>query len=84
MGLHFEKDPPKLSTFYCQNDPLKWVWVSRLKGAWSYFQNLVFSSFEEPSLQRCKFQISVEMVKLFGFTEQFCILQLPIPYCVLA
>ena len=39
-------------------------------------------SFEELSLQRCKFRISVEMVKLFGRTKQFCILQLPISYCV--
>ena len=39
-------------------------------------------SFEESSLQRCKFQISVETVKLFGFTKQFCILQLPISYRV--
>ena len=29
-----------------------------------------------------KFQISAETVKSFGCTKQFCILQLPIPYCV--
>ena len=29
-----------------------------------------------------KFQISVETVKPFGFMKQFCILQLPISYCV--
>ena len=39
-------------------------------------------SFEESSLQRCKFQISVETVKPFGCTKQFCILQLPISYCI--
>ena len=45
------------------------------------FFKIQFSvSFEESSLQRCKFQISVEMVKLY--TKQVCILQFPISYCV--
>ena len=37
------------------------------------FFNLGFFlvSFEESSLKRCKFKISVEMVKLFGCTKQF-------------
>ena len=39
-------------------------------------------SFEESSLQRCKFQISVETVKPFGCTKQFCILRLSVSYCV--
>ena len=39
-------------------------------------------SFEESSLQRYKFQISVELVKPFGCTKQFCVLQLPISHCV--
>ena len=30
-------------------------------------------SFEKPSLQKCKFRISVETVKLFGCIKQFCI-----------
>ena len=47
------------------------------------FQNIKFSvSFEESSLKRCKFKISVETVKPFGCTKQICILQLPVPYCV--
>ena len=46
------------------------------------FQNLFFSlSFEESSLQKYKFQISVETVQPFGCTKQFCRLQLPISYC---
>ena len=57
------------------------VTACRLKVHGPIFQNLVFYSFEESSLERCKFQISVETVKLFGCTKdrkQFCILQLPI------
>ena len=46
------------------------------------FQNLVFYLFEESSLPRWQFQISVEAVKPFGCTKQFCIMQLSIPYCV--
>ena len=46
----------------------------------SKFSSLI--SFEESSLQRRKFQIITETIKPFGFTNQFCILQLPISYCV--
>ena len=55
-----------------------------LKGARSYFSKFRFSvSFKESSLQRCKFEISVEMVKPFRYTKQICILQLPIiSYCI--
>ena len=46
-----------------------------VKGAPSYFfQNFVYVSFEESSLHRCKFKISVETVKLFRCTKQFSIL----------
>ena len=41
----------------------------------------MFHHVEESTLQRCQFQISVESVKPFAFTKQFCILQLPISYC---
>ena len=47
-----------------------------------FFKIKLSVSFEESSLQRCIFQISVEMVKPFGCKKQFCILQLPISYCV--
>ena len=47
-----------------------------------FFKILFSASFEESSLQRCKLKISVEMVKPFWFTKQFCILQLSISYCV--
>ena len=47
-----------------------------------FFKMLFPVSSEESSLQRCKFQISVETVKPFGCTKQFCILQLQISYCV--
>ena len=46
------------------------------------FLNLASVSFEESSLQRCEFKISVETAKPFGSTKQFCILQSPISYCV--
>ena len=50
-----------------------------VKDAWSKFFNIKFSvSFEESSLQKCVFKISVETVRPFGCTKQFCILQLPI------
>ena len=58
-------------------------WGQNLKGNESIFQNLVFFvSFEESSVQRCKFQISVETGKPFGCTKQFCILQLSISYII--
>ena len=64
---------------------LVWVYtdpVCQLQGAWSYFSKFIFSlSFEESSLQKYKFQISVETVQPFGCTKQFCRLQLPISYC---
>ena len=45
------------------------------------FFKIKFSvSFEESSLQRCKFKISGKMVNWFGCTKQVCILQLPISY----
>ena len=53
-----------------------------LEGHRPIFQNSVFSFIRRITLQRYKFKISVEMVKLVGCTNQFCILQLPIPYCV--
>ena len=46
------------------------------------FQNSFCISFKGSSHQRCKFQISVKSVKPFGCWKQFCILQLPISYCV--
>ena len=46
------------------------------------FQIYFSVSFEESSLQRCKSEISVETVKLFRCKKQFCILQLPVSYCV--
>ena len=52
--------------------------VRTLKGDGPIFQNLVSVSFEESSPQRCKFQISVEMIKPFWCTKQFCILQMTI------
>ena len=39
--------------------------------------------FDESLLQRYKFKISVETVKSFGRTKQFCIMQLPISYCAI-
>ena len=45
------------------------------------FQNSVSVLYDETSLQRYKFKISVEMIKSLGRTNQFCILQLPISYC---
>ena len=39
-------------------------------------------SFEESSLQRCKFEISVKTVKPFIWSKQFCVLQLRIFYYV--
>ena len=57
--------------------------ILNLKRAWSYFFKIKFSvSFEELSLQRCRLKILVEMVILFGCTEQFWVLQLPIFYYV--
>ena len=50
------------------------------KGLWSYFSKLNFLLREESSLQSCKLKILVE--KLFGYTKQFCVLQLPVSYCV--
>ena len=45
------------------------------------FFKIEFSlSFEESSLQRCKFEILDETVKPFGCWKQFCALQLPISY----
>ena len=49
-------------------------------GTQSNFSKFSSVPFEELSLQRCKFQISVEMVKPFGCTKQFSTLQLPISY----
>ena len=46
------------------------------------FQNCMCILFEGLSLQRYRSNISVESVKPFGFTKQFCILQLPIFCCV--
>ena len=43
-----------------------------------FFKILLSVSFEESSLQRCKLQISVEKIKRFGCTKQFCILQLSV------
>ena len=43
---------------------------------------LLTASFEESSLQKCRFKILVEIVKPFGCTKEICILQLPISYCV--
>ena len=45
------------------------------------FQNLVFCFIWKIITPKCKFKISVEMVKPFGCTKQFCVLQLPISYC---
>ena len=52
-----------------------------LKVQGSICSKLSFVSFVA-SLQRCNFQISVEAIKLLECTKQFCILQLPISYCV--
>ena len=48
------------------------------------FQRIVFCFIlrNQLSLQRCKFKISVETVKPFGWTKQFCIFQWQISYCV--
>ena len=54
--------------------------MSQLKDAWSYFSKLIFL-FKNFSLQSI-FKISVEIVIPFGCTKKFCILQLPISYCV--
>ena len=44
---------------------------------------MLFSvSFKESLLQRSKFKNSVETVNPFVITMHFCILQLPISYCV--
>ena len=56
--------------------------MSPLKCSQPYFQNKVSVSFENSSLERWKCKISVKTVKPFGCTKQFCILQLPISYCV--
>ena len=45
------------------------------------FQNIVLVSLKESSLQRCKFQISVETVKSFGLTKQ--ILYIAVAYILL-
>ena len=44
------------------------------------FKNSVFLLNLKAILQR--FEISVEMVKLFEFIKQFCILHMSISYCV--
>ena len=53
---------------------------------WKYtvlFLKMYFSiSFDETSLQRCKYKILVKTVKPFGRTKQFCILHLPLSYHV--
>ena len=48
-----------------------------------FFKIKFFVSFEESSLQRCQFKISVETVEMFGCMKQFYILWLPISYWIL-
>ena len=53
-----------------------------IKGYSPIFQNLVFGFIKESLLLRSKFKNSVETVNPFEIMKNFCILQLPISYCV--
>ena len=51
--------------------------TSNLKVQVLFFKIKFSVSLEEPSLQKCKFKISVEMVTTLGCLKQFYILHLP-------
>ena len=65
---------------YAFNCNLAGFILSGFKGALSYFSKVCFVFYLKNHLQRCQFKISVKMVKPFGCTKHFCVLQLPISY----
>ena len=73
--------PVLIYHFFCGN-LLRYKWDNALKGCGPILKFYFPLSFVESSLRNCKFKISVEVVRSFSFTQQFCLLQLLVPYSV--